>query len=102
MQPNQSCGKCIFWERHEPPQSPVPNGVDPNQTIVIGKCRRYPPQIVVLTEMGVESGVDPSTGLYTSSRPVITNNVRGQFPTMGEDSIGCGEFQELTERQPGL
>jgi hypothetical protein len=36
---NAQCGKCLYWEQHD-------------NVAVMGECRRYPPQVVMVRETG--------------------------------------------------
>lgn len=74
---NQWCGLCKYFESTEKD---------------VGKCRRYPPQMVVLQESGVQQGMDPVSKQIVS-RNVMVQKPIGFFPTMKQEDIGCGEFK---------
>lgn len=76
-QPDRICANCDYYL---PP--------DPSNDPPLGVCRRYPPQIVVLTRRG-------STvigGGNSNSLPVETT-INSLFPYIGEDH-SCGEWKE--------
>lgn len=89
LQSDQSCSQCGYWQKIEDggeKQEPPPPAR--------GHCRRFPPQHVVLFDLEMIPMLDKNTQRLVQ-QPVFKNTVRGQFPVMNGESIGCGEFERV-------
>jgi len=74
----QCCKNCKFFEQIE------------NKDV--GRCRRFPPQVLVLVSTQDQPRMDPRTKEISQQR-VQVQKVEGHFPLMENNSIGCGEYQ---------
>ena len=88
MTPDQSCKKCIYWSEIV--------GTE------VGKCRRYPPQMLAIQDTSNTQSLDLKTGMLLGQRPQSHVVIRGEFPVLSKDDIGCGEFKHKDHREPGL
>lgn len=81
MNQEQSCGKCIFWDRHEQ---------NPN----VGDCRRNPPQVVGIVQSAIaqKAGMGANKVLTSQQKDVVITKPQAVFPSMMRDDQGCGEF----------
>lgn len=81
MNEKQQCGDCVFWDNSGPDQS------NPS----LGKCRRYPPQMVVIQEIGNVTVMDHGIIKQTGQQQLI-QKIRGEYPVLKFNDMGCGEF----------